>query len=211
MKFYGKLFLNAILAGVSIGVAGTVFLRVPEPMLGSWLFGFGLLTIVVLGFKLFTGVIGYLGVQGRNMPRYALECAIVWAGNLAGTALTAALVRSSRIYPSFAARVEGMVGEKLADCAGSVFVLSLFCGLLMYIAVDTFKKRDVEAPVRMAVLFLCVVVFILSGFEHCIANMYYFAVSASFANSHAWAWLALMTAGNAVGGMVLPLADLVRK
>ena len=211
MKFYGKLFFNAILAGVSIGVAGTVFLRVPEPMLGSWLFGFGLLTIVVLGFKLFTGVIGYLGVQGRNMPRYALECAIVWAGNLAGTALTAALVRSSRIYPSFAARVEGMVGEKLAGCAGSVFVLSLFCGLLMYIAVDTFKKRDVEAPVRMAVLFLCVVVFILSGFEHCIANMYYFAVSASFANSHAWAWLALMTAGNAVGGMILPLADLVRK
>ena len=79
-----KLFLNAILAGLGIGIAGTVFLRVKEPLVGSWLFGFGLLTIVVFGFKLFTGVIGYLGVQGRKTPRYALECAIVWAGNAVG-------------------------------------------------------------------------------------------------------------------------------
>ena len=53
-----KVFVGALLAGLAIGIAGTVFLRVPNPLVGSWLFGFGLLTIVVLGFKLFTGAIG---------------------------------------------------------------------------------------------------------------------------------------------------------
>ena len=211
MRNFAKIFINAILAGLGIGIAGTVFLRVKEPLVGSWLFGFGLLTIVVFGFKLFTGVIGYLGIQGRNTPRYALECAVIWAGNLVGTSLVGLLIRASRVFPSFSERIAGMVAEKLADGPLSIFILAVFCGLLMYIAVDTFKRKELEAPVRLAVLFLCVVVFILSGFEHCIANMYYFAVSASFGEAHTWSWLGIMTAGNAVGGMLLPWADLLRK
>ena len=210
MRNFAKIFINAILAGLGIGIAGTVFLRVKEPLVGSWLFGFGLLTIVVFGFKLFTGVIGYLGIQGRNTPRYALECAVIWAGNLVGTSLVGLLIRASRVFPSFSERIDGMVAEKLADGPLSIFILAVFCGLLMYIAVDTFKRKELEAPVRLAVLFPCVVVFILSGFEHCIANMYYFAVSASYGDLHTWSWLALMTAGNACGGMFLPLVEKLR-
>ena len=109
MRNFAKIFINAILAGLGIGIAGTVFLRVKEPLVGSWLFGFGLLTIVVFGFKLFTGVIGYLGIQGRNTPRYALECAVIWAGNLVGTSLVGLLIRASRVFPSFSERIDGMV------------------------------------------------------------------------------------------------------
>ena len=205
-----KVFVGALLAGLAIGIAGTVFLRVPNPLVGSWLFGFGLLTIVVLGFKLFTGAIGYLAVQGSNTPRYALDCLVIWLGNLVGTGLVGLAMRSSRVFPSFDARLATMVAEKLADGPLSIFLLALFCGLLMYIGVDTWKKHNLAPAVRLVVLFLCVVVFILSGFEHCIANMYYFAVSASYGDLHTWSWLALMTAGNACGGMFLPLVEKLR-
>ena len=206
MKKIAQTFLGAILAGLSIGIAGTVFLRVPEPLVGSWLFGFGLLSIVVLGFKLFTGAIGYLAAPGTTTPRYAGDCAVIWAGNLVGTGLVGLAVRMSRIFPSIDARVSKTVAEKLADGPLSIFLLACFCGLLMYIAVDTWK-RDLPAGIRLATLFLCVVVFILSGFEHCIANMYYFAASAAYGDSHTWSWLGLMTAGNACGGMLLPAVN----
>ena len=203
MKTLFLTFVGAILAGLSIGIAGTVFLRVSEPMVGSWLFGFGLLSIVVLGFKLFTGAIGYLAAPGTTTLRYARDCAVIWLGNLVGTGLVGLAMRSSRVFPSFDVRIAKMVAEKLNDGPLSIFILAVFCGLLMYIAVDTWKK-ELPAAVRLATLFLCVVVFILSGFEHCIANMYYFAVSAAYGSAHTWAWLAIMTTGNAVGGMLLP-------
>ena len=206
MKTICKTFLGAILAGLSIGIAGTVFLRVSEPMVGSWLFGFGLLSIVVLGFKLFTGAIGYLAAPGTTTLAYARDCAVIWLGNLVGTGLVGLAMRSSRVFPSFDARITKIVAEKLNDGPLSIFILAVFCGLLMYIAVDTWKK-ELPAAVRLATLFLCVVVFILSGFEHCIANMYYFAVSAAYGSAHTWAWLAIMTAGNAVGGMLLPALE----
>jgi len=49
-----------------------------------------------------------------------------------------------------------------------------------------------------------VMVFILSGFEHSIAGMYYFSAG-GFWNFAALRCVALMTLGNALGGMLLPL------
>lgn len=210
MKAILKTFFGAILAGLSIGIAGTVFLRVPEPLVGSWLFGFGLLSIVLLKFKLFTGVIGYLAAPGTTNLAHARDCAVIWAGNLVGTGLFGWIIRQTRVFPSFEGRVTKMVAEKMADGPLSIFVLACFCGLLMYIAVDTWKRTEFHVLPRLVILFLCVVVFILSGFEHCIANMYYFAASAAYGDIHTWAWLAIMTAGNACGGMFLPIADRIR-
>ena len=60
LKNSAKVLLNAVLAGVFIGIAGTVCLSVKNPVAGALFFGFGLLSIVVFGFKLYTGAIGYL-------------------------------------------------------------------------------------------------------------------------------------------------------
>ena len=48
-------------------------------------------------------------------------------------------------------------------------------------------------------------VFILSGFEHCIANMFYFTLAEVW-SVKALGYLAVMTAGNAAGGIVIPAA-----
>ena len=52
--------------------------------------------------------------------------------------------------------------------------------------------------------------FILSGFEHSIADMFYFSASDAFVRDTGAAALFLLTviAGNAVGGVLLPLLQL---
>ena len=75
----------------------------------------------------------------------------------------------------------------------------------MFLAVDTFRRKG-EAPgvVRGAMVFLCVMVFILSGFEHCVADMYYFSVAGMW-SSGSLARTLWMTLGNSLGGFLLPL------
>ena len=46
LKAFPGTLVNGFMAGIFIGIAGTVFLAVPSPELGAFLFGFGLLTIL---------------------------------------------------------------------------------------------------------------------------------------------------------------------
>lgn len=57
---------------------------------------------------------------------------------------------------------------------------------------------------QILAIFLPVVVFIISGFEHCIANMYYFTLSGSW-SAKALGYMMIMTLENAAGGMLISL------
>ena len=206
-----KTFVNGVLAGLFIGIAGTVYLACPYPVLGAFLFGLGLLTIVCNQFKLFTGAVGYLAIQGRKAPGYLVSLFFIWSGNLIGCLLCGSAVRLTRsgCLLGIVKKAEAICAVKCADNWTSLLILAFFCGILMYLAVDTFKREDVIPAVRMTNLFLCVAVFILCGFEHCIANMYYFSAAGM------WSWqnlllILLMTAGNALGGMLIPTANKIR-
>jgi formate/nitrite transporter FocA (FNT family) len=56
---------------------------------------------------------------------------------------------------------------------------------------------------------LCVAVFILAGFEHCIADMFYFALSGKLAEG--FPSLLIITAGNILGGILIPVVNLINK
>ena len=202
LKNSAKVLLNAVLAGVFIGIAGTVCLSVKNPVTGALFFGFGLLSIVVFGFKLYTGAIGYLSVQGKNTFAYLWDLLLIWAGNFAGCYLVAFGVQNSRQLLNIIEKSAALCDVKLSDSPLSIFILAIFCGMLMFTAVECFKRENVAPVVKVVILFLCVSVFILSGFEHCIANMYYFSL-ASVWQCKTFIWLLIMTAGNSIGGMLL--------
>ena len=161
-------FVSAVIAGVLIGMGGTVFISQSNPVTGSFLFAVGLFTIVVFKLQLFTGKVGYIPFE---KPAYLIELLITWTGNFAGTWLTALMVRNSRIFPAMEERVTALAQAKLEDSPLSLFILAVFCGMLMFIAVDTFRSQTGSA-VRTAGVFVPVMVFILSGFEHVIADMF---------------------------------------
>ena len=193
------IFLRAVLTGFAIGIGGIVYLSCDNKYIGAFLFGTGLFVILSFGFNLFTGKVGY---AVENKPSYIIDLLIIWLGNLAGTAATGGLILCTRIS-GIGEKAAGLCETKLSDDLLSILILSFFCGMLMFIAADGFKKID--NPVgKILAIFLPVMVFILSGFEHCVANMFYFTVAQAW-SLKAFGYLLVMSAGNAVGGMFIPL------
>ena len=128
---------------------------------------------------------------------------ITWGGNFIGTFLVATMVHNLRIYDGMAEKVQTIASTKLNDEFLSIFLLAVFCGILMFIAVDVFRNQT-GSTIRFIGVFVPVMVFILSGFEHVIANMFYFSLADSW-SLHCLASILVMTLGNSVGGMIIPL------
>ena len=201
MKEDGRIFLKAAAAGITIGIGGAVYLTLENRVIGAVLFGVGLYTIVLNGLFLYTGKVGYL-ISAKDKKAYILQLIFTWLGNFAGTALAAAAISATRIR-NLRRTAEVICKTKLADTPHSILILAVFCGILMYVAVDGFREKG-----NPLILFFCVTVFILCGFEHCIANMFYFSLAGAW-SLRAVIYLLLMTLGNSVGGILLPLVKKV--
>ena len=63
---------------------------------------------------------------------------------------------------------------------------------------------------QIALAFLLIFAFVASGFEHCIANMYYFSVSSTW-SLNTLLYLLVMILGNSLGGILIPLCKKVIK
>ena len=159
---------KAIVAGLLIGIGCTVYLNMDNSIVASFLFGLGLFTIINLELNLFTGKIGYI-----NKSNY-IEILITLIGNTIGVNVMAFLMKQTRLHSKLVEKSVPIVDNKLSDTYVSLFLLAVCCGMLMFIAVATFKKQP--NILGTLAVFLCVSVFILAGFEHCIANMFYFAL-----------------------------------
>ena len=170
--------LRSLLAGIMIGIGGVIYLSCDNKYIGTFLFGLGLFTIFTFGFNLYTGKIGY---AVGNKPSYIIDLIIIWFGNLVGTMIVGLSVQLTRIGENLTEKAQVLCENKLNDNLISIFILSVFCGLLMFIAADGYKNLTNQMA-QVMVIFLPVIVFILSGFEHCVANMFYFTVS------NMWGW-----------------------
>ena len=130
-----KCLVKSIIAGVMIGIGGTVYLSVENKVVGSVLFAIGLFAIVVYGFNLYTGKIGYL-VTNFNF-KYIKELVITLVGNFIGTFFVGFILRYTRIYSLISEKAKALVDIKLDDNIISILILSFFCGILMYFAVNS--------------------------------------------------------------------------
>ena len=201
-KAYAETFLKAFLAGTAIGVGGTVYLSIENKLLGAFLFAIGLFIIFSFGFNLYTGKIGYLIT---SPPRFLVDLVFIWLGNLLGACFVGVSLCLTRVGDKLSLYARALCETKLADAPLSIVVLSFFCGLLMYIAAENYKSGKSPLQQHLAV-FLPVMVFILSGFEHCVANMYYFSVAGLW-SPKAFGYMGLMTLGNSLGAFLIPLVQ----
>ena len=178
-------FVLAVLAGLMIGFGGVIYLMCPNRMVGALLFSFGLLTIICQGFALYTGRVGYF----REYGLASILTTIV--GNFVGTGHTV--------------DIEAVGAPKLADSSLSIFLLSIGCGVMMYLAVDSYRKSKSWLFVVMPI-----VVFILSGLEHSIANMFYLTLAGAW-GVEALRITLIALVGNAVGSWLINSANFVIK
>ncbi len=198
MKKYIKEFCSAVLAGCTISLGGIVFLSVENKIIGSFLFAVGLLTILAFRLNLFTGKAPYLC---QNKLSYCGFVSIVWLGNFVGAVGSAVMIRYTTIYNNIINKCTNMAEAKASSSLVSLFILGIFCGILMFVAVDAFNKEGAKKNFSSTLIsVLCVSVFILSGFEHSIADMFYFMLALpikTFALP-----LVVITFGNIVGGNI---------
>lgn len=206
IKHYADKFLYALMGGICIALGGTAYLCTENNVIGAILFTIGLFTICTMGFHLYTGKVSY---AFENKPSYIISLFIIWVGNLAGTALTAYLLSLTRISTKIAEKASVICSTKLGDNMLSMFVLAIFCNLLIFIAVDEFNTNKHITGKYLGLLF-GVVAFIFCSFEHSIADMFYFSVAGVW-SLKTLCYLIVITLGNTVGGLLVPAIRIVHK
>lgn len=192
-----RVFTKAIASGIMISIGVTLYLSCQNKVVGAVLFSIALFYICAFGMNLFTGKIGY-ALQNRNNP----NCLVIWLGNFVGCAVASALVRIAK--PSLAEKAKELMVAKLDQSWLAIVILSFFCGILMYIAVENYASNP-SGVGKIVGIFLCITTFILSGFEHSIADIGYaaFAVTGPAEALRFLVFVLVVSAANGLGSIVL--------
>ena len=185
-------FLKGIFAGLAIGLGGFLFVLMKYfisgelgSVLGSLLFAIGLFLVCTFYLTLYTGKIGLIYEQKHDKWFY-FSLPVMYIGNAIGAFalgyLCFAIFRNN----------EGMMNTINSVCSSrtslnsfndylSCIVKSFLCGLCVYLAVKCFGLNRLR-PIGISLLVLFVFIFVYCGFQHCIANMFYFG----FGNHMNW-------------------------
>lgn len=195
--------ISGFAAGLLVSIGGCVFLSCLSSysFVGAILFSVALLCICYKGYALYTGKIGYIVSNHKSNDILLLIFGLI--GNALGTITCGFAVRYA--IKSLGILAETVCESKLLQELPQTFIRGVFCGILMYLAVCIFKEHKTVA----GILF-CIPVFILSGFEHSIADIFYFSV-ANMLTVESLVFIVIVILGNTVGGVLIPLIDLLLK
>lgn len=186
--------IDGILAGVMVSIGGTVLLSCDNRYLGALLFCIALLAICYFGFNLYTGKVGFL--VASHTPSDLSLTFLGLLGNFCGTVLMGLLIAAA--LPQLKEAALAACERRLMQLPLQTLLRGVFCGILMYTAVWIYRFKG-----QIVGILFCIPVFVLSGFEHSIADMYYFALAGLF-RWRSLGFLLLVVLGNSLGGMLIP-------
>lgn len=182
------LFVSAFMAGIVISLAGFGYLQIGG-IAGAILFAWGLITVIHYKLKLFTGMAGFC----KTKEDY-INLIEVLISNVIGCCATAFILIFSP-YGDAAINSATDILSKRADVGYfACFLGAIGCGFIMTIAVK-FAREGKYLP-----LLFGVPLFIISGFPHCIADIFYylFACPIVSANEMIFLWISIVL-GNFIG------------
>jgi len=148
-------------------------------VLAGAVFGTGLMLVVLAGAELFTGnSLIIVSVLDRKVTVKAmlLNWLLVYIGNFLGSLCIVMMMYQSGLFNSSGGLLGGMTikiaSYKISLPFHSVFFLGVMCNWLVCLAVWVSYGAAETAGKTLAIFFI-ICLFITSGFEHSIANMYY--------------------------------------
>ena len=229
MKYLSVL-IKGVLAGICISIGGYLCLKANvaalSKVLGAFLFPLGLILICNFGYFLYTGKICYLFENKEQSYKEKIFSLLLGLfGNFLGCLVVALLLRFvNRSFISEAStaqafysnnaqlfiNLKSMVNTKLNYSWIEMIILGAFCGMLVYIAVEGFKSIEHHVG-KYLVLILAIAGFIICGFEHSIADMFYYFLNGTF-TLETFVSILLCVIGNSLGGLAIPsLKMLIKK
>lgn len=198
--------VKSILAGIAIAFGGIAYLSVDDSIMGAFLFSLGLNMIYLFNWNLYTGKACYIL---DNKPSYLGQLGITFIGNLIGTVSMGYIIQLTKLS-KLVPKAQYVAEAKLASNLPAAFILAIGCGMMMYVAVIGYKTVTSDVG-KYLTLIMPIVVFTISGFEHVVANMFYFSV-ANVWDLSSFVFLIVVALGNMVGCMAFPLSDrLIKK
>jgi formate transporter len=183
-----RMFVLAILAGVFIALGAEFYTLVVHDsglafglnsLIGGLVFSLGLILVVIAGAELFTGntliVMGF--IEGRVRARQLLKgWSIVYLGNFVGSLLMVLLMYYTAQWGLHGAMVGGkallIANAKVNMSFVEAFVRGILCNVLVCLAIWLAFSGRTTTDKILAVIFP-ITAFVASGFEHCVANMYF--------------------------------------
>lgn len=202
MKHYLYVMLSSFLAGCCIVFGATCYLVCASQgvfalkVVGASLFGIGLFTIMHYGLWLYTGKVGY---ALDNKPKYIIDLVICLIFNLIGVILCTLILKVTPLGDMLKPLCKAIVNGKQNEKWYQVLILGFFCGIMIYLAVDGHKKCEYAAG-KVLFAFLPIILFILCGFEHVVANACYYTFAGVF-SAKVVLWFVLMAIGDALGSL----------
>ncbi len=182
-----KMVLLGIFAGMFIGFAGiastTASSTIANPslakLIGAVVFPAGMAMVLIAGSELFTGntLIIISALEKKiTVARMLKNWFFVYIGNFIGAAFVAAGVVYGHTPDLFdGALAQSIVNAGAARCNlafADSFIRGIMCNVLVCIAVwGAFASKSVDGKLMMS--FWPVMLFVLCGFEHSIADMYF--------------------------------------
>ena len=186
-----KLFVLAILAGLFIATGASASSTAAHTIsnvgvarfVSGALFPVGLIMVVLMGAELFTGnCLIIISVLSRKVTVMSMvRClVIVYVGNFVGSIIAAALVAfagqlnySGNLLAVYAIKVA--VGKCSLNFVPAL-LSGVFCNILVCMAViGSVTAKDTGGKILAS--YFPIMTFIVCGFEHCVANMYYIVVA----------------------------------
>ena len=183
---------KSTLAGLLISLGATAFLTADNKIVGALLFSIGLTAVILLEANLYTGKIGYVNSKAK-----LISAALILIQNL-----LVALVCGLIFYSTKNNICENLWLNKLAKSWHEFLFDSIGCGICIYLSVELYKKTG-----SIFVIVLGVLVFILSGFEHCIADIFYLSASMSF-DLKSILYILIAIIGNSIGSLLIRFLQL---
>ena len=177
MKNIFNIIFKSIGATVMIGIGCLIYINQPNPI-GAFFFSIGLLGVFYFGLNLFTGKIGYVRTKTD-----IINIILIFAINILSAFLFLII---PQIDFNFAA--------KLANPWYLTLFKGFICGILIYLCVNEYRGG------RTWVTLIGVPAFILSGAEHCIADMIYLVLTRTF-TLEAFSFIILVAIGNSLGSL----------
>ncbi|MCH5288788.1 MAG: formate/nitrite transporter family protein [Treponema sp.] len=224
-----KLFLLGFLAGAYIGLGAMasqiVSYGVTTPgisrLLSAIVFPIGLVMIIIAGGELFTGnCLIFISVLSKNTYISAMlrTWLVIFLGNFVGAVFISVMVNFGHVLTLFDNKLAEVVVNTATMKVDIPFTDALIkgtlCNFMVCIAVwISFASDDIMG--KILGLYLPIVLFVICGFEHSVANMYFvpagiFAQHVYNIPSEALHWgsfllrnLLPVTVGNIIGGSVM--------
>lgn len=186
----GRCLLLSVLAGayIALGALGATLIQATAgaglgKLLGACVFPAGLILVVMAGGELFTGncLMAGPGLSGKCAWRGIFKnWALVYLGNMLGAFGVAVLAAAGGVLSACGeAAVQGALAIARNKCAlpwVQALLRGVGCNVLVCGAVWMASGEDGAAG-KAALCFFPVMLFVLCGLEHSVANMYYVPVA----------------------------------